>query len=295
MEDQQTNTDGAAKEPVNQQPSDQQPDVNQDQSGVSGTSSPAPDQNQDEKKSSDSKWEFDGNYEKLREEHPEQMKYAQGIRRYLTRETQAISEDRDKVEKYDALLKDPQLYEFLEYKKQRVAGQPAPISQPAPQADLDLDDPDQLKSYINSREQQMSQQLQQYAQKINQLEQRVTYRDREAELQAFADTHPEFWQLRDLGLIQPKLKSIVDSGKGTITDAFNSALDEYQKLKDNIRKQDHAQVTRKKNASSAKPSAPAESETEYITPTHQNWSEDVMQRAMELAAKGIKKQVKRKK
>jgi len=282
-------SENANDDSVNTSPSDQQSlDANNQDTGAQSN---APDKKNDGQVN----YEFKGDWQELEEKAPEAYNWALGVRRYLTKESEQISRDKDKIDKYTKLENDPELGEFLDWKKARKTGQIPATQQSAyyteNQVNLDSSgayvDPEvaRLKAELAEKERLFSQQF-------NQLNSRVTKIDKANALEAFAQAHPDFYELHRLGLLAPQLQKIEQTGKGTIADAYNAAVDEKQRIVAQLRKEQQTVLKHKQSASSATPTSSGEPDTEYIDA---KGNDDIIRRAFELAQKGQTKSVRRRK
>lgn len=281
MEEQEKTANTVKDDSAQNQPSDKQTDAEPQVTSESGSSDKTPDPKKD------GEYVFEGNWGELEEKAPNMVKYAKGVRKYLTKESERTARDKEKIDKYTQLEKDPELSEFIEWKKAKRLGyaQPAYGTGQVP-AELSPTDPE----YIDPDVQRLITEKERVVtQKLNTIEQQLAQFRQEKELEAFADAHPHFWELNRLGLIAPQLEKVRRTG-GTTMDAYNVAMDNYNNLVKALKQEQTAKVTKKQNASSAKPTSGGEPDVEYV-----NNPKDLMQRAFDLAKKGEVKKLKIKK
>lgn len=284
MEEQKQPEGQPANEESVQQPSDkQEPTGNQEKTGTEQNPPVI-------EKSDEQNYEFDGNWQDVEEKAPNSVKWLKGVRRYLTKETDKIAQDRQKIEKYNKLEADPELNEFIAWKQARRANpyeynQPPATTQPAPAYDENVD-PD-VQRLLAEKEREYAQKINQIEQRVIQSDQRISRIDKANEIEAYAAAHPDFWKLHQLGLIKPQMEKYVDAGKGTINDAYNAAQDNYQKLVNQVKQDQKIRTDKKKNAVSAKPSGTGEPDSEFVDKI-----DDSLNHAIRLAQRGIHKNVK---
>lgn len=283
MEEQNKPAEPVKEESAQQTPSEEQPKAEPQAKSVEGSSEKTP-----SPKTEDKEYAFNGNWAELEEQAPGLVNYAKGVRKYLTKQSEQIAQDRDKVEKFNKLEKDPELTEFIEWKKAKRLGYSQPaygtgnVSAETQPTDPNYIDPD-VQRLIAEKERIV-------AQDLNVVKQELAKLRTEKDLDAFAEAHPQFWELHKLGLMAPQLEKIRQSGKGTYMDAYNAALDIRDNIVKAIKQEIAAKVNKKKNASSAKPTSAGEPDIEYITDKR-----DYIKRAFDLAAQGQIKNLKFKK
>lgn len=285
MEEQKESTEAVAQDSAQSTPSEQQAPVENQETKTSESGSQeasAPDQPSGQEQPKQEQYEFKGNWSELSDKAPQLEPYAKSVRRYLTQETEKNADEKKLAEKYRLLEQDPDLKSFYDWKnRSRTYG-----ASPQPQAAYTP--PDVYGDAIDPETQKLLAEKERlFAQKFAQLEQRVNKVDRQADIQAFAEAHPDFWQLHKLGLLGPQLQKQEQAGKWNIAEAYTHAVDLRNQMKAAIRQEDQIQSTQRKNAVTAKPSVPSESNIEYV-----DTMKEVMDRSMQLASQNIKKQVK---
>jgi hypothetical protein len=254
-EEAKASTNDQTPEPAAQQPSGaSQPDPNAQNQGTPAPQAPAKEE----------KWEFNGNFEELKEKNPELLKYANGIRRYLTTKEQDHAAKVKTAQEYEQVKASPIWNQFLQYYQNPQAQQTTST------AEESYVDPDTQK-YVEGKEKQ-------YVDQINSLKKEVGQIRSEAEVTQFASLHPQFWEYDELGLIRPLLRE----GK-SLTEAFTQAEGVVQKLKKGQIQANNDLVQKKMNASgSAGPSVSNDSEIVWVDTQSQ-----VLGAATELAMKGV--------
>lgn len=217
---------------------------------------------------------------------------AKGVLRYLTKQSQTLAEEKKLAEEYRTLKNDPTFNQFMQAKQAGTAPQ-APAQ---PQAPLytkeELEEaqinPEKLGTLI---ERITESRLQQAAQKVegmlSGIQAKQNFVDRKQEIQDFAELNPDFWTLHDRGLIKPYLREIVDTGKGSLQDAYNEAKRVADLFRQEALQQSQARVQQKKAAFSSTPSPSSEPEIIWA-----NSKQEATQIAFDNAVLGKKVQVK---
>jgi len=244
-----------ATEPAQQEPSEAPQPTQNDQSQGKPQQAPA----------KEDKWEFNGNFDKLKEEKPELYKYATGIRRYLTTKEQDYSKSVKSAQEYEQIRQSPVWNEFLNYYQNK---------QNAPQQSAQEEtyiDPDTQK-YVESKEQLILNELKNVKDELGKVK-------KESEIALFADSHPKFWEYDEIGLIRPLLRE----GK-SLSEAYTQAEGIVSKLRKEQVQLNNQRVQEKMNAANTVgPSISNDSDTVWVD--HPN---DVLTAATELAMQGIK-------
>lgn len=215
-----------------------------------------------------------------------------GVLRYLTKQTQMMGEEKKLAEEYRKLQSDPVFTQFMQAKTHPNT---APV-QPSAQAPLytreELEEaqvnPEKLGEIINRvSAAKVRQAEEQVGGVLSQLQTRQAFIDRKQELQDFAELHPDFWDLNDRGLMKPFIREIVDTGQGTILDAYSKAKEVREKFRQEARQEAHGLVQTKKAAFTAPPTP--SNEPEIIWASDKN---EATKLAFENALQGKKVQVR---
>lgn len=216
---------------------------------------------------------------------------ARGVQRYLTKQSQSLAEEKKDAEAFRKLKSDPA---FAEFQKGFAQGSPqtAP-SKPAPlftREDLEEAqvNPDKLGSLIERVTDAKVQMAQQQAIGVlSDLQTKQSFIDKKQELQDFAELHPDFWDLHEKGLMKPYLREIVDTGQGTLVDAYNKAKEVKEMFRREALQESQARVQQKKAAFSSTPSPSTEVDVIWANDKH-----EATRLAFENAVLGKKVQVK---
>jgi len=220
--------------------------------------------------STDEKWVFDGNFDKLKESHPEMMRYATGIRRYATSKDQEHADKIKQADEYQRVQSTDAWKQFVQTYTQRPQPQ-------QPQQEEAYVDPDTQK-YVEEKESVYKQQMEALNGKVERL-------TRENEIALFADAHPQFWEYDQKGLIRPYLREGMSLAR-----AFEKAETVVQSIRNDSVKQQQEVIAKKQNASASINSNAVVNESDIVWVDHPN---EVLDAATELAFRGEKnKQVR---
>ena len=223
---------------------------------------------------------------------------AKGVLRYLTKQSQSLAEERKMAEEYKKVKSDPAYQQFLNYKQsnqmpqqnQVQAGQ-APALYTREELEEAQVNPEKLGELINrGAEARFKQAEQEVGGIISELRTKQTFIDKKQELQDFSEVHPDFWDLHEKGLIKPFIREIVDTGQGTLMDAYNKAKEVREQFRQEALRESQVRVSQKKSAFSSPPTP--SNETEIIWANSKNEATKI---AFDNAVLGKKVNVKVKK
>jgi len=218
---------------------------------------------------------------------------AKGVLRYLTKQSQALAEEKKLAEEYRKVQSDPLYQQYLQYKERGTVQQPVQPSALFTVSELEEAqvNPGKLgelmERAVNSR---ISQAEQQVVGKLEALQSKQTFIDKQQELQDFAELHPDFWDLHQKGLIKPYIREIVDTGQGTLQDAYNKAKEVREQFRKEALMETQGRVNQKKAAFTSAPTP--SNEPDIIWANDKNEATKI---AFENALLGKKVQVKVKK
>lgn len=206
---------------------------------------------------------WDGNLESLKDLGKDEVERALKMRRYLTKETQKLAEAKKKAEEYERIKADPRFQQFMSGNQQT---QPTPNQQPEQQAlwtesewqEAQVNPSKMAELFergVNAKVQEVASQ---YAPVIQELEKKQAFVERSAEIQDFASIHPDIWDLYEAGIMKPLVREIVDTGQGTIADAYEKAKNIETFFKQKAQQVAQGRVLEKKAAVAATPSPASE-------------------------------------
>lgn len=192
---------------------------------------------------------------------------AKGVLRYLTKQSQALAEEKKLAEEYKKVKADPTYQQYLNYKQGNPVQAPQP-GQNQPSALYTREEleeaqvnPEKLGELIQrGADARFKQAEQEVGGIISELRTKQTFVDRKQELQDFAELHPDFWDLHEKGLIKPYIREIVDTGQGTLQDAYNKAKEVKEMFRQEALKESQVRVGQKKAAFSNPPTPSNEPE-----------------------------------
>lgn len=174
------------------------------------------------------KKEWDGNLESLKDLGKDEIERAKSMRRYLTKKTQEISDIQRKAAEFEKLKTDPR-YQLFMNGVQTNALPPPPVQQPQPlwsasewqEAQVNPEKMAELFDRgVQARVREVAQQV---LPTIEQIQQKQAFAESSQQISDFAQVHPDIWDLYDAGIMKPLVREIVDSGQGTIADAYEKA------------------------------------------------------------------------
>lgn len=215
-------------------------------------------------------WEWNGNVDEV---EPPFRKRALGMQRYLTKRTQELSDSQRKAEEFDRIKADPLYQQFLTTRGQQQQVQtqapqafgldPAQVVSPNEWAQMGLDPAvgNMVNKLVESRLMAAEQNV---IGKLQELQARQAQIERSTEISDFAELHPDFWELYDAGILKPLVTQMVDSGQGSLPEAYEKA----KAIKDSFTKKamhdSQQRVTQKKAAFSSPPTPSSASETIWV-------------------------------
>lgn len=200
--------------------------------------------------------EWDGNLESLKDLGKDEVERAKGMRRYLTKKTQEISEAQKKAQEYDKLLSDPRIQQALNGQaSQPVAPQQAqPLWSENEWAEAQVNPAKMSELVERSVQARVNQVAAQYAPLIEQLQNKQTFVEKSQEIDEFARVHPDVWDLYEAGIMKPLVREIVDSGQGTFAEAYEKAKSIEAFYKRQATQEAQGRIQEKKAAVTATPS-----------------------------------------
>jgi len=241
--------------------SQQQPtQETQSQAGTPAQQAPAP---------TDPKWIFDGNFDKLKQEHPELMKYASGIRRYATTKDQEHAEKLRSADEYAQVRSTAAWQQFVQsYSK--------PQQQAASQEETFVD-PDTQK-YVEQKEAGYRHQMMEMGKQIEQLTKDNKHASDEREVQLFAASHPLLAQYDKLGLIRPGLREGLP-----LASVYERAEETVEAIRNEDLKSKQGAIAKKQNAAASFSNTNVAGDSDVIWVDNQH---EVMDAAVRSAARG---------
>lgn len=212
---------------------------------------------------------WDGKLESLKDLPQDPVEHAKSVRRYLTKErekdAQRTADIRSKAEQYEKLQSDPALAQFQQWKQSQQNGSSAAApSQAQPlwtenewnEAQIN---PSKMAELVQRGiAHGVDQQIQQYAPIVQQVQQKQAFLERSQEVQEFGELHPDMWDMYEAGIMRPLVQSIVDSGKGSIADAYEQAKKIEAYYNNGAQAKAQGRILEKKNAVTAAPSSAGE-------------------------------------
>lgn len=181
--------------------------------------------------------------------------------------TQEASRYKKDAEAFQQLINHPEFSEFLQWQKQKKESPSQPPTE-LPQMELSEEeflaaqaDPKKFEGLLNSRLQAMLNPIAQQAiQKISNLERELMVSKQEREIDAFAASHPDFWD------IDPRIMKAAiteNQGKG-LEAAYATAKQLEKQYLEKAQSSIQKKVAEKKQASSASPSRSVEPKVIYV-------------------------------
>lgn len=214
------------------------------------------------------KTEWDGNLESLKDLPKDQVEHAKSVRRYLTKErekdAQRTADIRAKAEQLEKIQSDPAFTQFQQWKQGQTFQPPAAAQQAQPlwnesewnEAQIN---PNKMAELVQRGIQHgVQQQINQYAPIVQSMQNKQNMLERTQEVQDFGELHPDMWDLYEAGIMRPLVQSVVDSGKGSIAEAYEQAKKIESHYKAAAQQQAQGRVLEKKNAVTATPSSAGE-------------------------------------
>lgn len=225
---------------------------------------------------------------------PDELKeYGKSVQRHLTTQSMAQAELKKKVQEYESTLNSEDYKTFQTWKQQNQTpnagqvNQPQPVLTPEEWEAFQLD-PSKANQILQNAFQRMATQ---YTQSIENRFQEMQHKDAVIEwkstLQDFAQLHPEFVELHELGLMEPILRQTVDAG-GTLEQAFERAVQIRDGMQARALKASQGRVNEKRNAVTSSANVSNEADIKYI-----GKNEDALEAAFNLAFEGKSMKVAR--
>lgn len=238
-------------------------------------------------------WEYNGD----RKDVPKSFeKYVKGLDRYVSKKDQAAAELRKKAEEYEQLINSDsykQYQQFIAQPKSTGSTEQKPESAGMTQEESDailMGDVNVLNKVIaREAKRVIDESVGPQAAAINQKFQAIEQKERQIEsaemIQAFAEVHPDFWDLYDNGLEEYVIHSI-KSGR-SLEDTYAAAKVIETKLTERLEAKRKADFEKKKAGSVVGKSIPGTPDIVYAD------NEDQAKRlAIELTLKGDKRHVR---
>lgn len=214
-----------------------------------------------ESKPDGSRPEWDGNPESLAKLGENEIERGKAMRRYLTKQTQELAEQRrqlqaesDKAKRYEQMISDPRFQQWIASQSQTLQPEAQPQQSLWTQAEWEeaqgnSDKFDELMDRkINTR-------LNAAEQFVNR---RFTELEKAQEIQDIAALYPDFWELHERGILKPLVREIVDSGQGSILDAYHKAKEIEDYFRQKGLQDSQKRVMEKQAAVSSPPSSAAD-------------------------------------
>lgn len=216
------------------------------------------------------KTEWDGNLESLKDLPKDQVEHAKSVRRYLTRErekdAQRTADIRAKADQLEKIQSDPQFAQFQQWKQGQQFQVPQQAAAAQPQMpwtenewnEAQLNPAKMAELFQRGIQHGVQQQISQYAPIVQGLQQKQAFLESAQTVQDFGELHPDMWDLYEAGIMKPIVQSLVDSGKGSIADAYAEAKKIEAHYRNQAQQFAQGQVLAKKNAVTAAPSSAGE-------------------------------------
>lgn len=222
------------------------------------------------------KSEWDGNLDSLKDLPKDQVEHAKSVRRYLTKErekdAQRNADIRAKAEQFEKLQKDPALSEFQKWKEAQSMqprngpppAQPQPMWSEMEWSEAQINPAKMAELVQRGIQSGVQQQINQYAPIVQQMQQKQAFLERSQEVQDFGELHPDMWDLYDAGIMKPLVQSIVDSGQGSIAEAYEKAKTIASHFKNQALQESQGRVLQKKAAVTAAPTPAGEASVIWV-------------------------------
>lgn len=267
-----------ANEPATQTPSATDTGITQNNASVQSTESAtnqqpvASDQTKQAPADVPEDFVWDGNVEAL----PQSLQTrGKGMLRYMHKVTQEAAQVKHLAQAYNELINNPALQEYLNQYQQKPAQaqeqQIPSVSEDDIRSAVLEADPKKLDNVLQAYVAKTVNPIAQQAlQRIQQLEQQLATRDALNEIDAFAQVHPDFYDIPQ-EVMKAAFQEVQVGRKGTVLDAYNKAKEIEKQYYEKASKTINQKVAEKKTAVSAPPSRSVNPDIIYVdTPAERN-------------------------
>lgn len=222
------------------------------------------------------KEKWSGNFADLDGLPPEVQEKAKGIQRYLTEQQQKNAEALKKAQAFDSYVNSPDYQAYQQWKAAQPAQPTVDVSGvqvPTDLAEQALTDPQALLTLINKVADE----------KAAEVKHQQAIAEREAQINEFAASHSDFWDVYDQ--LGPLIKDQLQQGKN-IEQAYLHVKGIQQSFADAALQESQGRIQEKKAAITSTPSVRTESDVVWV-----DSQADSYRVSRELAEKGISKRV----